>query len=88
VQNLLVFFLLLYVFGGVACFVIYGTFSAFLASVILILSLHNIVASLCCWSVNHFILVITILMYDCKPVLNKIIRKLFVIGIYKPFVSF
>jgi protein-S-isoprenylcysteine O-methyltransferase Ste14 len=87
-QNLSIFLVLFYVFGGVAYFVLCGTYSAFLASTVIVPSSHNIVASLCYWSVNHFILVVTILMYDYKPTLNIIVRKLFMIGICKPFVSF
>jgi hypothetical protein len=36
-------------------------------------SSHNIIASLCCCSVDYFILIIAILMYDCKPTLNIIV---------------
>jgi hypothetical protein len=44
-------------------------------SAIVMLS-HNIAASLCCCSVDHFISIITIMRYDCKPILNTIVRKL------------
>jgi hypothetical protein len=54
VQYLLVFHVLLYVFCGVACLVLCGTKSALLTSKVINPS-HNIVTSLCCCSVNHFI---------------------------------
>jgi len=53
----------------------YGIESAFLALAIVIPSSHNIVASLCCYSVECLILAITILKYDCKPTLNTIVKK-------------
>jgi hypothetical protein len=45
---------------------------------------HNIVASLWCCSVDCFILTVTIMRYDCKLALKIVIRKLFMVGIYKP----
>jgi hypothetical protein len=64
--------------------VFYGIDNALLVSTIVISSSHNIVASLCCSNVDHFILVVAILKYDYKLVLNTIVRKLYVVGTYKP----
>jgi hypothetical protein len=88
VQYLLIFFALLYVFNGVAYFVFYGIDNAPLALAIIIPSSHNIVASSCYWNVNNFILVVTILKYDCKLALNTTIKKLFVVGTCKPRANF
>jgi hypothetical protein len=65
-------------------FVTYGIDNLLLASIVIIPSSHNIVASLCCCSIDHFILAIAILKYDYKPALNTIIRKLSMVGICKP----
>ncbi len=69
-------------FFTTTCLILCGTESALLASVIVIPFSHNIAAFICC-SVDRFILAIAILRYDCKPTLNTIVRKLFVVGIYK-----
>jgi hypothetical protein len=84
VQYLLIFLILLCVFTGATCLVLYGTESALLAFEVIMPFSHNIVASLCCCSVDHFILIVVILRYDCKPTLNAIIKKKFVVGICKP----
>jgi hypothetical protein len=47
-------------------------------------SSHNIATSLCCCNVDCFILVVEILKYDCKPILNIIGKKLYVVSTYKP----
>jgi hypothetical protein len=54
------------------------------ASTIVMPSSHNITASLCYCSVNHFIFAIAIMRYDYKLVLNNIIKKKIVVGICKP----
>ncbi len=69
-------------------FCLCGTYSAFFAYAIIIFFWHNIVASLWCWSVDRFIPIVTILMYEFELAVNTIIRKLFVVVIYKPSVSF
>ncbi len=84
VQCLLVFLVLFCVFAGAACLVLYGIKSAILAFVVVTPSSHNIVTSLCYCSVDHFILAITILRYDCKPALDTIVRKLSMVGTCKP----
>jgi hypothetical protein len=84
VQYLSVVPILFYAFGGVACFVFCGTESALLASMVVIPSSHNIVTSLSCSSVDYFIPAITILKCDCKLALNTVIKKLSMVGIYKP----
>jgi len=84
VQHLLVFPILLYVFGGATCLVFYGIESALLASMVVMFFSHNITTSLCCYNVNLFILGIAILRYDCKPALKTIVKKLFVVGTCKP----
>ncbi len=73
-----------YVFGGATCFVFCGIDSAFLALAIAIPSSHNITASSCSWSVNCFIPVVAILKYDCKLILNTIVRKLSMVGTCRP----
>jgi hypothetical protein len=83
-QYLLVFLVLFCVFVGAAYLVLYGTESATLASTIIMPSSHNIIASLCCCSVDYFIHAFIILKYDCKFALNTIVRKLFVVGTCKP----
>jgi hypothetical protein len=77
VQCLLIFLILLCVFAGATCLVLYGIESAPLAFVVVMFFSHNIVASLCYCSVDHFFLVVTILKYDYKPGLN-------IVGTYKP----
>jgi hypothetical protein len=79
---------LLYVFVGATCLVLCGTESALLASIVVMLSSHNIVAFLCYCSVDCFILEVTILRYDCKSTLNIVIIKLFVVNTYKPWTNF
>ncbi len=55
VQYLLVFLVLFYVFVNATCLIFCDTDSALFASVVAMLSSHNIVAFLC-YSVDHFIL--------------------------------
>ncbi len=88
VQCLLVFLVLLCVFVGTTCLILYGIDSALLVSIVVIPSSHNIAASICCCSVDHFILVVAILKYDCKLALNIIVKKLSVVGTCKPWTSF
>jgi len=88
VQYFLVFPILLCVIDGVACLVFYGTKSAFLASTVVMPSSHNIVASLRCCSVDHFILAVAILKYDYILALNIIIKKMYVVGTCKPWANF
>ncbi len=88
VQCLLVFLVLLCVFVGATCFILYGAQSELLASVVVMPSSHNIATSLCYCNVDYFILVVIIMRYDCKLVLNTTIKKLFVVGIYKPWTNF
>ncbi len=83
-QCLSIFPVLLCVFANVAYLVFYGTKSALLVSTIVMPFSHNIVISLCCYIVNHFIPVITILRYDCKFALSIIVKKLSVVGTCKP----
>ncbi len=83
-QYLSVVPILFYAFGGVACFIFCGIESALLAFTVVIPSSHNIVTSLCCCNVDYFIPTITILKCDYKPALNTIVKKLFMVGIYKP----
>ncbi len=71
-------------FSGATYIVLCGIDNALLASAIVIPSSQNIIASLCCWSVDQFIHEVTILKYDCKLVLNTIVKKLSMAGIYKP----
>jgi hypothetical protein len=84
VQCLSIFLALLCVFVGATYLVLCGIDNALLAYVVVIPSSHNIVASLCCCNVDYFILVVAILKYDCKPVVNTIVRKLFMVNISKP----
>jgi hypothetical protein len=84
VQYLLIFLVLFYVFGGVACLVLCGIKSVFLVLALVIPSSHNIVTSLCCCNVDSFILVIAILRYDYKPTLNTIVKKLFIFVNHEP----
>jgi len=88
VQCLSIFPVLLYVFTSATYFVFCGTQSALLASVVIMSSSHNIVASLCYCIVNYFILAIVIMRYDYKLALNIVVKKLFVIGTYKPWANF
>jgi len=78
-----VFPVLLCVFAGKAYLILYGIYSA-LASTVVIPSSHNIATSLCYCNVDHFIPAVTISRYDYKPALNIVLRKLFVVGTYKP----
>jgi hypothetical protein len=55
--------------------IFYGIESAFLAFEGIMFSSHNIAASLCCCSVDRFILAVAIARYDYNPVLNTIIKK-------------
>ncbi len=84
VQYLSIFLLLLCVFSGVAYLILCGTF---LISIVFIPS-HNIVASLCYYSIDHFIPIIAIIRYDCKLALNTIFKKIFVVIICKPWTNF
>jgi hypothetical protein len=88
VQNLSVFPVLLHVFGGATCFVLYVTNSALLVSRVVIPSSHNIVVSLFYWSVNYFIPIVAILKYHFRLALNIVVMKLFVVGTCKPWTSF
>ncbi len=88
VQHLLVFLILLCVFTNVAYLVFCGIESAFLISTVVMSFSHNIITSLCCCSVDRFILIISIMRYDCKPILNIVVKKLFVVGTYKPWTNF
>jgi hypothetical protein len=45
---------------------------------------HNIATYLCCCNVDCFILIVAILTYDCKPALNTVVNKLYVVGTCKP----
>ncbi len=75
-------------FASATCLVHYGIESALLASVIVMLYSHNIVASLWCCSVDCFIPVVTMLKYACKPTLNTIVKNLHVVGTCKLWPSF
>ncbi len=75
-------------FSDVTYFVLCGTDNALLASTIFIPSSHNILASLCCWSVDCFIPEVTILKYDCKFALNTIVKKLSMANTHKPWANF
>ncbi len=87
VQCLLVFFILFCVFVNVACLVLCGTKSVFLAFVVVMPSSHNITTSLCC-SVDCFIPTITFLKYDCKLALNIVVRKKKLVNNCKPWTNF
>jgi len=84
VQCLSIFPILLGVFVNIACVILCGTNITFLAFVVIIPSSHNITAFLCYCNVDHFIPVITILMYDYKPALNTLVKKSSVVGTCKP----
>jgi hypothetical protein len=88
VHCLSIFLVLFCVFASATYLVFYGTNNALLAFVVVIPSSHNIVASLCYCSVDRFNHVVVILRYDYKPVLNTIVKKLFVVGTYKPWANF
>ncbi len=88
VQYLSIFLVLLFIFCGAAYLIFCGTESALLASTINMPSSHNITTSLCCCSVDLFIPIVTILRYDCKPALNTIVKKLYVVSICKPWTNF
>jgi hypothetical protein len=88
VQCLSIFHVLFSVFIYVAYSIIYGTKDAFLVSIVVMFSSHNIVTSLCYCSVDFFILSIVILRHNFKHVLNTIVRKLFMVGICKPWASY
>ncbi len=60
-QYLLVFPILFYGFGGVVRLVLCGTKNVLFVSIIIIPSSHNNIASLCCCSLDRFILKIAIL---------------------------
>ncbi len=81
-NTCLVFLALLHVFGGIVCLVLCGTKNPFLASIVIILFSHNIVASLC--YVNHSIPTITILRYDYKLTLNIVFKKQSMVGTCEP----
>jgi hypothetical protein len=83
VQYLLVFPILLYVFGDTTYLVLCGIENALLASIVVMPSSHNIITSLCCCSVDLFIPRVAILRYDYKPALNIIVKKLYVVGTCK-----
>jgi hypothetical protein len=84
VQCLSIFLILLCVFIGVTCLVLCGIDNALLAFIVVMPFSHNIATSLCCYNVDHFILVVAILKYDCKPTLNTILKKRKVVSTYKP----
>jgi hypothetical protein len=71
-------------FVGATCLVLYGTESALLASIVVMPFSHNLVASLCCCSVNRFISTEAMLKYYYKPVLNTIVQKISMVGTCKP----
>jgi len=73
-----------YFFLGTTYLIFCGIDSAILAYAIVIFSSHNIIASLCCCNVDCFIPVVVILKYDCKLVLNTIVRKLSMVSTCKP----
>jgi hypothetical protein len=75
-------------FGGATYLVLCGIENVFLPFAIIIISSHNIIASLCYCNVNCCIPMVTILRYDYKFALNIIIKKLFVVGICKPRANF
>jgi hypothetical protein len=77
-------YILLCVFASIVYLIFCGIDNALLTFVVVIPSSHNIAASLRCYNVDCFILAITILRYDCKLVLNTIVRKLYVVGTCKP----
>jgi hypothetical protein len=79
---------ILCVFVGAACLVFYGTDNALLVSIVIIPFSHNITASLCYYNVDHFILAIIIMKYDCKLALNIVVRKLSMVDICKPWANF
>jgi hypothetical protein len=79
VQYLLIFLVLLCVFGGAAYLVLCGTKSALLAFAVVMPFSHNITTFLSC-SVDLFIFIIVILRYNWKHVLNIIIKKLSMVG--------
>ncbi len=83
-QYLSIFHVLLCVFASVACLVFYGTENALLAFAIIMFFSHNITASLCCYNVDHLILVVANLKYDYKLALNIVVKKLFMVGTCKP----
>ncbi len=66
-------YITLYVFAGDVCLIFYGIDNALLAFVVIMSSSHNIVTSLCCCSVDHFIPIVVILKYDCKPTLKDVV---------------
>ncbi len=83
--NVFQFFLyyLIYVFVSITCLILCGTNNTLLASVIVVPSSHNIVASLCC-NVDRFIPTIAILKYDYELALNIVVQKLYMVGNFKP----
>jgi len=75
---------LLCVSASTAYLIVYGSNNALFASAVVILSSHNIAASLCCCNVECFILVVKILKHDYKLALNTIVKKLSLVSICKP----
>jgi hypothetical protein len=75
VQYLLVFHVLLCVFGGATYITLCGTEIVLLISAIVIPYSHNIVTSLCCCSVDRFIPIVAIMKCDYKPTLNIVVKK-------------
>ncbi len=88
VQCLSIFHVVLCVFVGIAYLILCGINNAFLTSIVVITSSHNIAASLCCCNVDRFILVITIKRYDCKLAPNTIVRKLSMVSTCKPWTNY
>ncbi len=67
--------------------VLYGIDSAFFVSIVVIPSSHNIAASLCCCIVDRFIPVVVIQRYDCKPVLNTVVKNVWLVLVNHELVS-
>jgi hypothetical protein len=88
VQCLSISLILLCVFTITTYLILYGIDNALLVSTIVIISSHNIVASICYCNVDRFIPEVTILSYDYKPILNIVVRKLSMVGTCKPWTSF
>jgi len=74
-------------FSDATYFVLCSTDNALLTSAIVIPSSHNILAPLCCRSVDCSILEVTILKYDCKLALDIVVKKLSMVGTCKPWAN-
>ncbi len=75
---------ILCVFASTTYLIFCGIHNAILTSVEIIPSSHNIATSLCYCNVDCFIPEVAIMKYDYKPVLNAIIRKLYMVSTCKP----